>query len=169
MIPESTLPLRVPRERGPASRRRRNIIVIVIVVVVILVLSAFLGVLPGFGTRATTVVDSNIDVLLTACTSYQVAAPAGGDSLLQGSFQVLGGPSNHVQLLVMSAQVYSSFEHSCGVVAGSGNQTFLYNSGAVNSDTFSVDLKGGHTYYVVYNNPQLYNNVLTTKVVLQPS
>ena len=142
---------------------------LVAVVAVVLILSAFLGVLPGFSSRATTVVDSNIEVLLTACMSYQVAVPAGGSSVLQGSFQVLGGAPNHVQVLVMSAQAYSTFEQSCGVVAGSGNQTFLYNSGAVNSDTFSVDLKGGHTYYVVYNNPQLYNNVLTTKVVLQPS
>ncbi|MDG6985236.1 MAG: hypothetical protein JRM73_00630 [Nitrososphaerota archaeon] len=163
----NTLPLKVPREREPESRRRRNIVVLVAVVAVVLILSAFLGVLPGFGSRATTVVDSNIDVLLTACVSYQVAVPAGGSPVLQGSFQVLGGTSNQVQVLVMSAQAYSTLEHSCGVVAGSGNETFVYNSGAVNSGAFSVTLSGGATYYLVYNNPQLYNNVLTTKVVLQ--
>ena len=134
------------------------------VVVLLVLLSGLLGILPIFG-NGTTVVNGDIDVLLTACNAFPVTVPAGGPPTLQGSFEVLGGASNQVQVLVMSASTYGSFKSSCGVVAGSG-PGFLYVSGKVNSGSFSVQLPGGATYYVVYNNPQLYNNVVQTKVTL---
>jgi hypothetical protein len=151
----------------PESHRRRNLVVVAVVVVIAILLLGFFGVLPIFGNGTSTVVNGNIDVLLTACSAYPVVVGPGGPSTLQGSFEVLGGAPNQVQVLVMGAAAYGGFKSSCGVVA-KGSAGFDYNSGQVNAATFSISLSGGATYYLVYNNPQLYNNVITTRVTLRP-
>lgn len=160
-------PIRERPSDAHESHLRRNLAVAAAVVVVVLVLSASFGVLPGFGGRSSTVVDSNIDVLLTACSAYPVAVPIGGPSVLSGNFKVLGGNMNQIQVLVMSSTVYSGFKHSCGVVAGGSNSSYFYESPQENSANFSVSLPGGSNCYLVYNNPQLHNNVLLTRVTLQ--
>ena len=161
------LPIRERPSDEPESHRRRALVIVAAAVVVALVLASLFGVLPFFRGNPVTVVDSNIDVLLTACSSYQFTVPAGGTSVLQGSFKVLGGSLNQIQVLVMSSTVYAGFKHSCGVVAPGGNSSYYYESAQENSANFTVAIPAGTTCYVVYNNPQLYNNVLLTKVVLQ--
>jgi hypothetical protein len=162
----STLPIRERPSDEPESHARRNVIMVVALVALVLVVASVLGVVPAFGGRSVTVVDSNIDVLVTSCRYYQVDVPLGGTSVLQGSFKVLGGNGNQIQVLVMSSAAYSGFKQDCGVVAG-GNSSYYFETGEENAGNFTVSLPPGSTCYLVYNNPQTYNNVLTTKVVLR--
>ena len=97
-------------------------------------------------TSTSNVVNGVITVGARNHQAYQFGVPADAyNAQISGTFTASGGSGNDIIVYVFDSTNYVNWEN--------GHQSSAYyNSGQVTTDSFSINLPAGGTYYLVYDN-----------------